>query len=101
VLARPLKDGSMYPYTYINRTQAENAARKHGGEVYQSHWSRRVFYVTLTPMTTLKALETSLYWMTYVYKQTLDPVQRERVKTRIAKLEAEIAAHEDNQKVAP
>jgi hypothetical protein len=45
VLARPLKDGSMYPYTYINRTQAENAARKHGGEVYQSHWSRRVFYV--------------------------------------------------------
>ena len=50
-------------------------------------------------MTTLKALETSLYWMTYVYKQTLDPVQRERVKTRIAKLEAEIAAHEDNQKV--
>ena len=51
-------------------------------------------------MTTLKALETSLYWMTYVYKQTLDPVQRERVKARIAKLEAEIAAHEDNQKVA-
>ena len=55
----------------------------------------------IAPMTTLKALETSLYWMTYVYKQTLDPVQRERVKTRIAKLEAEIAAHEDNQKVAP
>ena len=52
-------------------------------------------------MTTLKALETSLYWMNYVYKQTLDPVQRERVKSRIAKLEAEIAAHEDNQKVAP
>jgi hypothetical protein len=42
-------------------------------------------------MTTLKALETSLYWMNYVYKQTLDPVQRERVKARIAKLEAEIA----------
>jgi hypothetical protein len=55
----------------------------------------------IAPMTTLKALETSLYWMTYVYKQTLDPVQRERVKARIAKLEAEIAAHEDNQKVAP
>ena len=54
-----------------------------------------------SPMTTLKALETSLYWMTYVYKQTLDPVQRERVKARIAQLEAEIAAHEDNQKVAP
>jgi len=48
-------------------------------------------------MTTLKALETSLYWMNYVYKQTLDPVQRERVKARIAYLEAEIAAHEDNQ----
>jgi len=46
VLARPLKDGSLYPYTYINRTQAENAARKNGGEVYQSHWTRRVFYVT-------------------------------------------------------
>ena len=44
-----------------------------------------------SPMTTLKALETSLYWMNYVYKQTLDPVQRERVKARIAKLEAEIA----------
>jgi hypothetical protein len=42
-------------------------------------------------MTTLKALETSLYWMNYVYKKTLDPVQRERVKVRIAKLEAEIA----------
>jgi hypothetical protein len=46
VLARPLKDGSLYPYTYINRTQAENAARKHDGEVYQSHFTRRVFYVT-------------------------------------------------------
>lgn len=45
VLARPLKDGSLYPYTYINRAQAENAARKHGGEVYQSHSTRRVFYV--------------------------------------------------------
>jgi hypothetical protein len=42
-------------------------------------------------MTTLKALEKSLYWMNYVYKQTLDPVQRERVKARIAKLEEEIA----------
>jgi hypothetical protein len=52
-------------------------------------------------MTTLKALETSLYWMTYVYKQTLDPVQRERVKARIAKLEAEIAAHPDNLEIAP
>ena len=46
VLARPLKDGNLYPFTYINRTQAENAARKHGGEVYQGPISRRVFYVT-------------------------------------------------------
>jgi len=52
-------------------------------------------------MTTLKALENSLYWMQVVYKQSTDPVQRARVKARIAKLEAEIAAHEDNQKVAP
>ena len=48
-------------------------------------------------MTTLKALELSLYWMQHVHRQTLDPVQRERVKTRIAKLEAEIANHPDNQ----
>lgn len=46
VLARPVKDGGLYPYTYTNRTQAENAARKHGGDVYQSHSTRRVFYVT-------------------------------------------------------
>ena len=52
-------------------------------------------------MTTLKALETSLYWMQVVYRDSKDPAQRERVKARIAKLEAEIAAHEDNQKVAP
>ena len=60
-----------------------------------------VLFKEITPMTTLKALETSLYWMTYVYKQTLDPVQRARVKARIAKLEAEIAAHEDNLEKAP
>jgi hypothetical protein len=48
VLARPLKDGNLYPYTYITRTQAENSARKHGGEVYQGPSSRRVFYVTIT-----------------------------------------------------
>ena len=53
VMARPLKDGSLYPYTFINRTQAENAARKHGGEVYQSHSTRRVFYVT--PLTANQA----------------------------------------------
>ena len=52
-------------------------------------------------MTTLKALETSLYWMQVVYRQSTDPVQRERVKARIAKLEAEIAAHPDNLEKAP
>lgn len=49
-----------------------------------------------SPMTTLKALETSLYWMQVVYRQSTDPTQRERVKARIAKLEAEIANHPDN-----
>ena len=48
-------------------------------------------------MTTLKALEDSLYWMQVVYRQSTNPVQRERVKTRIANLEAEIANHPDNQ----
>lgn len=43
-------------------------------------------------MTTLKALETSLYWMQVVYRQSKDPVQRERVKARIAKLQAQISA---------
>ena len=52
-------------------------------------------------MTTLKALETSLYWMTYDYKQTLDPVKSERVTARIAKLEAEISTHPDNLEIAP
>ena len=45
-------------------------------------------------MTTLKALETNLYWMQVVYRDSKDPVQRERVKARIAKLEAEIADFE-------
>jgi len=49
-----------------------------------------------TPMTTLKALETSLYWMQHVFKQTLDPVQRARVRERIKTLETQIANHEDN-----
>lgn len=43
-------------------------------------------------MTTLKALETSLYWMRVVYRDSRDPTQRERVKARIARLEAQIAA---------
>ena len=52
-------------------------------------------------MTTLKSLETSLYWMRVVYRDSKDPVQRERVKARIAKLEAEIAAHPDMKEIAP
>jgi len=54
-----------------------------------------------SPMTTLKALVTSLYWMRVVYRESTNPVQRERVKARIAKLEAEIAAHPDTQEIAP
>jgi hypothetical protein len=49
-------------------------------------------YIKDSPMTTLKALEDSLYWMQVVYKQSTDPTQRERVKARIAKLEAQIEA---------
>ena len=45
-------------------------------------------------MTTLKALETSLYWQQVVYRDSKDPAQRERVKARIAKLEAQIADFE-------
>jgi len=52
-------------------------------------------------MTTLKALEDSLYWQRVVYRDSKDQAQRERVKTRIAKLEAEIAAHPDNLEKAP
>jgi hypothetical protein len=43
-------------------------------------------------MNTLKALENSLYWQQVVYRDSKDPVQRERVKARIAKLEAQITA---------
>jgi hypothetical protein len=52
-------------------------------------------------MTTLKALVTSLYWMRVVYRDSKDPAQRERVKARIAKLEAQIVAHPDTQEIAP
>ena len=43
VLARPW-DGRTYPVTYTNRTQAERAAAKVGGEVIQRG---RPFYVRL------------------------------------------------------
>ena len=55
------------------------------------HAVAAVLFKDIAPMTTLKALEDSLYWMQVVYKQSTDPTQRERVKARIAKLEAEIA----------
>jgi len=60
-----------------------------------------VLFKEIAPMTTLKALETSLYWMRVVYRDSKDPAQRERVKARIAKLEAEIAAHPDMKEIAP
>lgn len=41
-------------------------------------------------MTSLKALETSLFWQRHVLSQSRDPVQIERVKRAIAKLEAQI-----------
>ena len=56
------------------------------------HAVAAVLFKEIAPMTTLKALETSLYWMNVVYKQSTDPTQRERVKARIAKLEAQIEA---------
>jgi hypothetical protein len=56
------------------------------------HVAAAVLFKEIAPMTTLKALEDSLYWMRVVYRQSTDPTQRERVKARIAKLEAQIAA---------
>ena len=41
-------------------------------------------------MTSLKTLETSLLWQRHVLRQSRDPVQIERVKRAIAKLEAQI-----------
>ena len=39
----------------------------------------------------LKTLENSLYWQKVVFKQSRNQKQKERVKARIDKLEAEIA----------
>ena len=41
-------------------------------------------------MTSLKVLENSLFWQKQVLKQSRDPVQIERVKRAIIKLEAQI-----------
>ena len=41
-------------------------------------------------MTSLKVLENSLFWQRHVLKQSQNPVQIERVKRAIVKLEAQI-----------
>lgn len=41
-------------------------------------------------MTSLKVLENSLFWQRHVLKQSRDPVQIERVKRAIVKLESQI-----------
>ena len=38
------------------------------------------------------AIETSLYWQRYVFRNAVNPAQRERARAAIAKLEAELAA---------
>jgi hypothetical protein len=43
-------------------------------------------------MTTLKALETSLYWQQVVLKQSRDPKQKARVSLAIERLTAQIEA---------
>ena len=39
----------------------------------------------------IETLETSIFWQKYVLKMTYDPVQKERVKRAIEKLEAQLA----------
>jgi chorismate-pyruvate lyase len=41
--------------------------------------------------TTLKALETSLYWQQVVLKQSRDPAQRARCQAAIERLQAQIS----------
>jgi hypothetical protein len=43
-------------------------------------------------MSTLKALETCLYWQNVVLKQSKDPKQKERVRLAIERLTAQIDA---------
>ena len=53
---------------------------------------RRFNLIGIQTMTnSLKTLENSLYWQKVVFKQSRDQKQKERVKARIDKLEAEIA----------
>jgi hypothetical protein len=47
-------------------------------------------------MTTLKALETSLYWQQVVLKQSRDPKQKQRVSLAIEKLTKQIEALKNN-----
>ena len=43
-------------------------------------------------MTSLKVLENSIYWQNVVLKQSKDPVQKERCKAAIERLQAQINA---------
>jgi hypothetical protein len=45
VVARPMGPCRLYAVTYVNRTQAEKAAAKIGGEVYQPRPGSIPFYV--------------------------------------------------------
>jgi hypothetical protein len=54
------------------------------GIYWRIAWSRGLI------MTTLKALETSLYWQKVVLKQSTDPKQKARVSIAIEKLTQQI-----------
>lgn len=47
-------------------------------------------------MSSLKALETSLYWQNVVLKQSKDPKQKERIRLAIERLTAQINALKAN-----
>jgi hypothetical protein len=40
--------------------------------------------------TSIKALEVSIYWQKHVLQQSKDPVQKERCRAAIARLEAQL-----------
>jgi hypothetical protein len=48
-------------------------------------------------MTTLKALETSLYWQKHVLAHSKDPKQKTRAQAAIARLQAQINQLKGNQ----
>jgi len=47
VLARPWKDGSLQPLTYMSHAQAAKSALKHNGQVYRMNAMSRCFYVQI------------------------------------------------------